>query len=226
MSSAEEMCVGNTPAHILFVPQEDVAKNLLAEFNLGCDAHRTEHVYRVYVSTFLGFGGNAARRRYEENLIRNAATRNKWGNQFLLKKIHSEFVLHVFHSLCDVCRLLDQHAGETAESPLLDPCLPTDLQDVIGPSTQRVHLRGTGDFDLCRQILQPYLNRTNDTQTSLSGVYQPAIDYANSQFYGFSEFYYCTEDVLRMGGDYNATKYAQAAKVNVLRKPQFIEVWK
>ncbi|CAG5921623.1 unnamed protein product [Menidia menidia] len=164
---------------------EEVAKNLLAEFNLGCDAHRTEHVYRVYVSTFLGFGGNAARQRYEESLIRETVSRNK---------------------------LLGQHVGELAESPILDPCLPTDLQDEIGPSTKRLYLRGSGDFDQCRQILQPFLNRTNDTHTSLSGIYQPAIDYGNSQFYGFSEFYYCTEDVLRMGGDYNASKYTQAAK--------------
>lgn len=125
---------------------------------------------------------------------------------------------HFFEKCITVSsRLLDQHIGETAESPLLDPCLPTDLQDEIGPSTQRLHLRGTGDFDLCRQILQPFLNRTNETQTSLSGIYQPAIDYSNSQFYGFSEFYYCTEDVLRMGGDYNASKYARAAKVNTMK---------
>ena len=70
-----------------------------------------------------------------------------------------------------------------------------------------------GDFDVCRQLLQPFLNRTNETQSSLNGVYQPPIDYRNSQFYGFSEFYYCTEDVLRMGGDYNSTKYSRAAKV-------------
>uniref|UniRef100_A0A672J906 nucleoside-triphosphate phosphatase n=1 Tax=Salarias fasciatus TaxID=181472 RepID=A0A672J906_SALFA len=165
--------------------QEEVAKNLLAEFNLGCDAHRTEHVYRVYVSTFLGFGGNAARQRYEESLIRNTYAQNM---------------------------LSGQHVGETADSPVPDPCLPTDLQDEIGPSTQKLHLRGTGDFDQCRQILQPYLNRTNDTQTSLNGIYQPAIDYNNSQFYGFSEFYYCMEDVLRMGGDYNASSYTHAAK--------------
>lgn len=38
------------PLHL----QEEVAKNLLAEFNLGCDIHQTEHVYRVYVATFLG----------------------------------------------------------------------------------------------------------------------------------------------------------------------------
>lgn len=122
------------------------------------------------------------------------------------------------HCITDFSRLLDQHIGETAESPLLDPCLPTDLQDEIGPPTQRLHLRGTGDFDQCGQILQPFLNRTNETQTSLSGIYQPAIDYSNSQFYGFSEFYYCTEDVLRMGGDYNASKYARAAKVNATQK--------
>lgn len=118
------------------------------------------------------------------------------------------------HCISNFTRLLGQHIGETAESPLLDPCLPTDLQDEIGPFTQKLYLRGTGDFDQCRQILQPFLNRTNETQTSLNGIYQPAIDYSNSQFYGFSEFYYCTEDVLRMGGDYNVSKYSQAAKVN------------
>uniref|UniRef100_A0A8C8JIZ4 nucleoside-triphosphate phosphatase n=1 Tax=Oncorhynchus tshawytscha TaxID=74940 RepID=A0A8C8JIZ4_ONCTS len=164
---------------------EEVAKNLLAEFNLGCDAHRTEHVYRVYVSTFLGFGGNAARQRYEESIVRNTLTKNK---------------------------LLGLHVGETAESPLLDPCLPTDLQDEVGPATQKLHLRGTGDFDHCRQLLQPFLNRTNETHSSLNGIYQPPIDYPNSQFYGFSEFYYCTEDVLRMGGDFNSSKYSVAAK--------------
>uniref|UniRef100_A0A673H5W4 nucleoside-triphosphate phosphatase n=1 Tax=Sinocyclocheilus rhinocerous TaxID=307959 RepID=A0A673H5W4_9TELE len=165
--------------------QEEIAKNLLAEFNLGCDAHRTEHVYRVYVSTFLGFGGNAARQRYEENLISTTQIQNK---------------------------LLGQHQGEIADSPILDPCLPADLQDEVGPQEQRVHLRGTGDFDRCRLLLQPFLNRTNDTSTSLNGVYQPPINFTNSQFYGFSEFYYCTEDVLRMGGDYNSTKYSNAAK--------------
>ncbi|XP_051510169.1 ectonucleoside triphosphate diphosphohydrolase 4-like isoform X2 [Myxocyprinus asiaticus] len=164
---------------------EEIAKNLLAEFNLGCDAHQTEHVYRVYVSTFLGFGGNAARQRYEENLISNTQIQNK---------------------------LLGQHQGESADSPVLDPCLPPDLQDEVGTLDQRVHLRGTGDFNRCRLLLQPFLNHTNDTNTSLNGVYQPPIDFHNSQFYGFSEFYYCTEDVLRMGGDYNSTKYANAAK--------------
>lgn len=101
----------------------------------------------------------------------------------------------------------------TSDAPYLDPCLPLDAQDEIHQNGQTMYLRGTGDFNLCREIIQPFMNKTNETQTSLNGVYQPAVHFQNSEFYGFSEFYYCTEDVLRMGGDYNAAKFTKAAKV-------------
>uniref|UniRef100_A0A8C7DZB1 nucleoside-triphosphate phosphatase n=1 Tax=Naja naja TaxID=35670 RepID=A0A8C7DZB1_NAJNA len=164
--------------------QEEVAKNLLAEFNLGCDAHQSEHVYRVYVATFLGFGGNAARQRYAENIFTNTVLRN---------------------------RLLGKQIGLTSETPYLDPCLPLDAEDEVQQNGQTLYLRGTGDFHLCRDVIQPFMNKTNETQTSLNGIYQPPIHFENSEFYGFSEFYYCTEDVLRMGGDYNAAQFLKAA---------------
>ncbi|XP_035125893.2 ectonucleoside triphosphate diphosphohydrolase 4 isoform X6 [Callithrix jacchus] len=164
---------------------EEVAKNLLAEFNLGCDVHQTEHVYRVYVATFLGFGGNAARQRYEDRIFTNTIQKN---------------------------RLLGKQNGLTPDMPFLDPCLPLDIKDEIQQNGQTLYLRGTGDFDLCRETIQPFMNKTNETQTSLNGIYQPPIHFPNSEFYGFSEFYYCTEDVLRMGGDYNAAKFTKAAK--------------
>ncbi|XP_069774072.1 ectonucleoside triphosphate diphosphohydrolase 4 isoform X3 [Narcine bancroftii] len=164
---------------------EEVAKSLLAEFNLGCDAHHTEHVYRVYVTTFLGFGGNAARQRYEEQIVYKTTLTN---------------------------RLLGQKTGTTEEIPYLDPCLPLDIKDEIHQDGRTVYLRGLGDFDWCREVISPLLNKTNETSTSLSGVYQPPVDYKNSEFYGFSEFFYCTEDVLRMGGHYNVAKFMKAAK--------------
>ncbi|KAJ6653712.1 hypothetical protein lerEdw1_008783, partial [Lerista edwardsae] len=164
---------------------EEVAKNLLAEFNLGCDAHQTEHIYRVYVATFLGFGGNAARQRYTDSILTNTEFRN---------------------------RLLGKQTGLSSDTPYLDPCLPVDVEDEILQNGQRRHLRGTGDFDLCREVIQPFMNKTNETFTSLNGVYQPPVHFENSEFYGFSEFYYCTEDVLRMGGNYNAAKFTKAAK--------------
>lgn len=112
-----------------------------------------------------------------------------------------------------LCRLLGKQTGTSSDLPYLDPCLPLDAQDEIQQNGQIMYLRGTGDFNLCREIIQPFMNKTNETQTSLNGVYQPAVHFQNSEFYGFSEFYYCTEDVLRMGGDYNAAKFMKAAKV-------------
>lgn len=58
--------------------QEEAAKILLAEFNLGCDVQHTEHVYRVYVTTFLGFGGNFARQRYEDLVLNETLNKNRY----------------------------------------------------------------------------------------------------------------------------------------------------
>ncbi|KAK2507180.1 hypothetical protein MC885_011829 [Smutsia gigantea] len=111
----------NIPAYE--VPKtEEVAKNLLGEFNLGCDAHQTEHVYRVYVATFLGFGGNAARQRYEDRILANTIQKN---------------------------RLLGKQTGLTPETPYLDHCLPLDIKDEIRQNGQTMFLQGLGDFDLC-----------------------------------------------------------------------------
>uniref|UniRef100_M3XWG1 nucleoside-triphosphate phosphatase n=2 Tax=Mustela putorius furo TaxID=9669 RepID=M3XWG1_MUSPF len=231
--------------------QEEVAKNLLAEFNLGCDVHQTEHVYRVYVATFLGFGGNAARQRYEDRIFASTVQKNrdtsfsslfmeeyklilstnnlrefKEMNKDIWKTLQEKFAPRNpkekqkawARSLSHPCiqtwslGLLGKQTGLAPDTPYLDPCLPLDIKDEIQQNGQTMYLRGTGDFDLCRETIQPFMNKTNETQTSLNGVYQPPIHFQNSEFYGFSEFYYCTEDVLRMGGDYNAATFTKAAK--------------
>ncbi|OXB67370.1 hypothetical protein ASZ78_010928 [Callipepla squamata] len=126
--------------------QEEAAKSLLAEFNLGCDVQHTGHMYRVYVNTFLGFGGNFARQRYEELVLNQTRAYNRyrcpaWG---------------------------------------------------------------------CRGIVQWLWS--NSSQDSLTGAYKAPIDFSNSEFYGFSEFFYCTEDVLRLGGRYSARAFISAAQ--------------
>nr|BAE38638.1 unnamed protein product [Mus musculus] len=67
-----------TSASDLPPKQEEAAKILLAEFNLGCDVQHTEHVYRVYVTTFLGFGGNFARQRYEDLVLNETLNKNRY----------------------------------------------------------------------------------------------------------------------------------------------------
>ncbi|XP_025071410.1 ectonucleoside triphosphate diphosphohydrolase 7 isoform X1 [Alligator sinensis] len=167
--------------------QEEAAKSLLAEFNLGCDVQHSAHVYRVYVSTFLGFGGNFARQRYEDALLNHSQAQ---------------------HSL------QGQPAGLTADVPMLDPCLPVGLADTVERGGRQLHLRGHGAWQACTQRLHPLLAHpgTNSSQASLAGMYQAPIDFGNSEFYGFSEFFYCTEDVLRLGGRYHTPTFARAAQ--------------
>ncbi|KAM8841822.1 ectonucleoside triphosphate diphosphohydrolase 7-like isoform 1-T1 [Synchiropus picturatus] len=179
MGGASLQIAYEVPTAISFrsTQEEEAAKSLLAEFNLGCDVERTQHVYRVYVTTFLGFGGNMARQRYEDQLLD---------------------------------RLLTTQAGLSPDAPYLDPCLPPGLSDSVVRANRTLHLRGAGDWARCQRAVQPFLGLHNGTM-SPGGVYQAPINFSNSEFYGFSEFFYCSEDVLRMGGRYNSSKYARAA---------------
>ncbi|XP_056136181.1 ectonucleoside triphosphate diphosphohydrolase 7-like [Lampris incognitus] len=163
--------------------QEEAGKSLLAEFNLGCDVEHTEHVYRVYVTTFLGFGGNMARQRYEDQLVNSTLTSNS---------------------------LLGDKTGVSEDKPYLDPCLPSGLSDTVMRDGWTLYLKGLGDWGRCQEVVRPFLNLHNGTM-SPRGIYQAPIDFSNSEFYGFSEFYYCMEDVLRIGGQYNSHKYSRTA---------------
>lgn len=78
---------------------------------------------------------------------------------------------------------------------------------------QTLFVRGRGDWPACAELLQPLLAGPNSSQASLVRAYKAPIDFGNSEFYGFSEFFYCTEDVLRLGGRYSAPTFTSAAQV-------------
>ncbi|XP_036389097.1 ectonucleoside triphosphate diphosphohydrolase 7-like [Megalops cyprinoides] len=185
MGGASLQIAYEVPSAITFTSpeQEEAAKSLLAEFNLGCDVERTQHVYRVYVTTFLGFGGNMARQRYQDDLVNGTLSKN---------------------------RLTGDLTGMGETTPFLDPCLPLGLSETLERDGRAVFVRGQGDWPRCREVVRPLLGQPNGT-ASLRGVYQAPINFGNSEFYGFSEFYYCTEDVLRIGGQYDSVKYSKAA---------------
>nr|XP_015202200.1 PREDICTED: ectonucleoside triphosphate diphosphohydrolase 7 isoform X2 [Lepisosteus oculatus] len=185
MGGASLQIAYEVPSAITFTSpeQEEAAKSLLAEFNLGCDVEHTQHVYRVYVTTFLGFGGNMARQRYEDLLVNSSYSRS---------------------------RLTGDQTGMSVSTPYPEPCLPVGLTDSVHRGGQTVFLRGHGDWLKCQEVVRPFLEESNNN-ISLAGVYQAPIDFHNSEFYGFSEFYYCTEDLLRIGGLYDSTKYTRAA---------------
>ena len=107
--------------------------------------------------------------------------------------------------------------GRAEATAILDPCLPTNLKETVVDSHDTYHLEGTGNYEECQQKVVSLLNMTvacPKEPCSMNGVFQPSIYYRNSEFYGFSEFHYTMEDILKIGGRYRYLKFHQAAKVS------------
>jgi len=82
---------------------------------------------------------------------------------------------------------------------------------------QQVFLTGTGQWETCYQLLTNFTKQKDQTRTCEqncpdAGIRQPPIQFDNSEFYGFSEFWYSMEDVLGLGGQYIFKKYKEASK--------------
>lgn len=91
--------------------------------------------------------------------------------------------------------------------------------------SQTLYVRGRGDWQACALLLRPLLAGSNSSQDSLTAAYKAPIDFSNSEFYGFSEFYYCTEDVLRLGGRYSARAFISAAQVSIVLDHRVSPCW-
>lgn len=177
-----------TDEHYYNEIQETIKSNLV-EFNLGCMDHNTGHVYRIYVSTLLGFSADKIQDLYSKELINlqieNARKRNK-----------------------------------TIPLTVLDPCLSreiTDLKDKNNINTSirnisSILFKGTGNFNECYKRLIPYLNSSCGKKSCGDVIPQLGLNFSKREFYGFSEFWYTMEDVLRIGGRYNYKKFQKAAR--------------
>ncbi|XP_013414146.1 ectonucleoside triphosphate diphosphohydrolase 4 isoform X2 [Lingula anatina] len=165
---------------------EEIAKTLISEFNLGCRKTDLDHNYRTYVTTFLGYGANAARDRYHKVIVDIAKRRN-----------------------------LTSFYKNSPIAPILDPCRPFDLSETYSVNGTSYHFLGTGNYTACKPAVIPLLNLTAHCvkePCSINGIYQPPINFYNSEFYGFSEFWYSSDDVLRLGGKYDYYRFEKAAK--------------
>jgi len=182
----------------------DKDKSQVAEINLGCQEHDTEHTYRVFVTTFLGFGANEAMARHHRQLFLETLLRER-----TVPGVDPD------HRLKDPCRPLGMKDNISLSldvaTLLLDAELITQLKE-----TQTVHFYGTGDWDACQQSLKNF-TQSGEALVSCAqncpdpGIRPPPIQFDNSEFYGFSEFWYTMDDVLGLGGQYMYTKFKEAA---------------
>ncbi|KAK2189362.1 hypothetical protein NP493_108g02032, partial [Ridgeia piscesae] len=175
----------------------------LTKFNLGCSNSDIQHTYSIYVTTFLGYGGNTARTRYEHMLIEQ----------------------HVQSQMVPTNDTVTSNTlPSSTKNVISDPCLTVNKVEHVTYGGQQFDLKGTGNYLLCQQSLVPLLNKSVTCQKqpcSMNGVYQPEIKFQRSTFFGFSEFYYSSEDVLRLGGAYHYETFERAAKV----KWRTLETW-
>ncbi|KAI8340226.1 nucleoside phosphatase family-domain-containing protein [Chlamydoabsidia padenii] len=149
--------------------------------------------YDVFVTTFLGYGSNEARRRYLEQRVKAAFEQHQQDNDN------------------ESSTLLDEHH----RLHLDDPCLPLHLELTDADTTSvPLQLTGTGQFNKCLEATLPLLNKDAECPTQpclFNGVHTPKIDWSVHQFVGISEYWYTSHDVLGLGGVYDFTQYEEKA---------------
>jgi len=179
-------------------------RSQVTEINIGCVEHDTEHSYRLFVTTFLGYGANQAMDRHHRTLF--LSTAEAIGIQGLTPE----------QRLKDPCRPLGMKDNITLSFDLENLRVDAGIKGQLKDS-QMVYLYGTGDWDTCFAQLKNF-TKTEDNYLACKescpdpGMRPPPIQFDNSEFYGFSEFWYSMDDVLGMGGQYMFNKYKQVSR--------------
>ncbi|KAJ3397738.1 Golgi apyrase [Lobulomyces angularis] len=184
----------------------------------GNDIH-----YKVFVSTFLGFGVNEARRRYLEILTNNLndeVSRNE-------TLFNSAFLsTHETSNTIKVLKLKEKFLRN--ENIYVDPCLPLALErekdeilnvalvdDNIKKENKKIELIGIGNLEICLKILSPLLNKSlpcPENPCLFNGVHAPIEDFKKHKFFGISEYWYTPSDLFQLGGSYSYSKLFDATK--------------
>ncbi|OJD40696.1 nucleoside diphosphatase [Diplodia corticola] len=166
--------MGGASAQIAFAPNATEAEKHANDLNLlrlrTLDGSSSE--YKVFVTTWLGFGVNEARRRYVEALVEASPEATE---------------------LPDPC--IPGGLEVTVKGKPVEP----DSSEEKGLTP---HLVGTGMFTECLSKTFPLLDKDApcpDAPCLLHGVHVPAIDFDVNHFVGVSEYWHTTHEIFEMG---------------------------
>ncbi|KAH6589712.1 hypothetical protein BASA61_005525 [Batrachochytrium salamandrivorans] len=214
--------MGGASAQIAFSPTPAMAKAHVDDL-MGVNVRSldgSDLTYNLFVSTFLGFGANEARRRFEKSLIDESL-------QLRSTPVHTGFKRNVGvfgRSKKDTSASAkqsttgDSHIGLGLPDILsiLDPCLPSGLNiNVSSAETPHITLQGKGSYDECVTAIHPLLNKDTpcaELPCLFNGVHAPIADFRNHHFIGVSEFWYTSFDVYELGGEYDYQKLLAASR--------------
>ena len=166
--------MGGASAQIAFAPNATEAERHADDLKLlrlrTIDGIAAE--YRVFTTTWLGFGVNEARKRYVE----------------ALQKASGAIETKVLQDPC-----LPTGLSITTKGDVFLPGSKT----ING---QTPHLNGTGQFDKCLTKTLPLLEKDHiceDNPCLLNGVHVPAIDFDVNHFVGVSEYWHTTHEIFQ-----------------------------
>lgn len=167
--------MGGASAQIAFAPSarsaKDHAKDLLLLRLRTVDGTPIE--YRVFTTTWLGFGVNQARKHYVERLEKATG-----GDSNVLQ---------------DPC--LPSGLTTTTKGDVLLP----ESKEVNGKVP---YINGTGHFDECLKLTYPLLEKDHvceDDPCLIGGTHVPPIDFSINHFVGVSEYWHTTHEIFEVG---------------------------
>lgn len=165
--------MGGASAQIAFAPNATEAQRHADDLKLLRlrKANGESIEFGVFVTTWLGFGANEARKDYVDHLIKAYP-----GEQEIPDP-------------CLPAGLLAKMDGEEIQP------------GAGGVAAYERHLLGTGKFEECLHSVYPLLGKDkkcNDPPCLLNGVHTPAIDFDVNHFVGVSNFWHITHEVFAM----------------------------
>jgi Golgi apyrase len=166
--------MGGASAQIAFAPNATEAEKHANDLKLLRlrNIVGSEQEYRVFVTTWLGFGANEARKRYIQSLQDSTNP--------------------------GVMELPDPCLPKGLELTISGEQIKHDSE---GSSGGKPYLLGTGRFEECLRQTYPLLEKDkpcNDDPCLLGGIHVPAIDFDVNHFVGVSEYWHTTHEIFEM----------------------------
>ncbi|KAH3665859.1 hypothetical protein OGAPHI_004047 [Ogataea philodendri] len=182
------MDMGGASTQIAFVPSDmkdiEQHKDDLYKVRLR-NINGESQDWSVFVSTWLGFGANEARKRHLKNLIGTLPEG------------------------------LNYDSDGDSKYDLFDPCSPKNMQIEQELNGITYQITGQGDYKTCLKHIYPLLLKhlpCKEDPCLFNGVHAPKIDFEKDKFVGVSEYWYTANDVFHMGGAYNFLKFEERLK--------------
>uniref|UniRef100_A0A8R1DZ54 Apyrase n=1 Tax=Caenorhabditis japonica TaxID=281687 RepID=A0A8R1DZ54_CAEJA len=163
---------------------EDFVSKDVFEINLGPDGSQNDFNYKIYSTTFLGYGANEGLKKYEASLVSRGESEDSCAPKGLSKTIGDVSVkARLFLKTLNFHRMKFQGSGQW------DKCL-TRLSSLIDDKTEPA----------CSE------------QTCFLGyVPAPTFNLSTVQLYGFSEYWYTTSS-FGAGGEYDFEKFTSEVR--------------